>query len=50
MRATNRTLLSLQVKRAMATLGFRKVISWSYLPASAPVSGTLGEELVVPSE
>ncbi|WNG48581.1 glycosyltransferase family 1 protein [Archangium minus] len=46
-RATNRTLLSLQVKRAMATLGFRRVISWSYLPASAPVSGTLGEELVV---
>lgn len=46
-RTTNRALLKLQVKRAMAKLGFKRPISWSFLPASAPVSGTLGEELVV---
>jgi len=48
-RAANRELLRFQVKRAMKKLGFggEKVISWSFLPASAPVSGTLGEELVV---
>lgn len=46
-RATNRELLKLQVKRAMKQLGFKDVISWSFLPASAPVSGTLGEDLVV---
>ena len=47
-RAANRELLRFQVKRAMAKLGFgQRPISWSFLPASAPVSGTLGEELVV---
>lgn len=46
-RTTNRTLLRLQVKRAMKQLGFTRPISWSFLPASAPVSGTLGEELVI---
>ena len=46
-RATNRELLRLQVKRAMAKLHFKRPISWSFLPASAPVSGTLGEEFVV---
>jgi len=48
-RAANRELLRFQVKRAMAKLRFdpAKVISWSFLPASAPVSGTLGEDLVV---
>jgi len=46
-RAANRALLRFQVKRAMGLLGFRRPISWSFLPASAPVSGTLGEELVV---
>jgi len=47
-RAANRELLRFQVKRAMRKLGFgESVISWSFLPASAPVSGTLGEELVV---
>jgi glycosyltransferase involved in cell wall biosynthesis len=45
--ATNRILLALQIKRAISRLGFRRIISWSYLPASAPVSGTLGEELVI---
>lgn len=46
-RTANRRLLWLQIRRAMRKLGFRNVISWSYLPASAPVSGTLGEELVI---
>lgn len=46
-RSTNRELLRLQVKRAMKKLNFQRPISWSFLPASAPVSGTLGEEFVV---
>jgi glycosyltransferase involved in cell wall biosynthesis len=46
-RATNRELLRIQVKRAMQKLHFKRPISWSFLPASAPVSGTLGEEFVV---
>jgi glycosyltransferase involved in cell wall biosynthesis len=46
-RATNRELLRVQVKRAMQKLHFKRPISWSFLPASAPVSGTLGEEFVV---
>src|SRR4051812_7033095 len=46
-RSANRTLLRLQIKAAVAKLGMKNIISWSYLPASAPVSGTLGEELVV---
>ncbi len=46
-RIANRGLLWAQIRMAMARLGFRDVISWSYLPASAPVSGTLGESLVV---
>ncbi|HYH95237.1 spore coat polysaccharide biosynthesis glycosyltransferase ExoP [Hyalangium sp.] len=46
-RATNRELLRLQVRRAMRKLHFQRPISWSFLPASAPVSGTLGEEFVV---
>jgi glycosyltransferase involved in cell wall biosynthesis len=46
-RTANRELLKLQVKRAMAKLGFKRPISWSFLPASAPVSGTLGEEFVI---
>ncbi|NTX66686.1 glycosyltransferase [Myxococcus sp. CA051A] len=46
-RGANRELLRLQVRRAMKQLGFQRPISWSFLPASAPVSGTLGEEFVV---
>jgi glycosyltransferase involved in cell wall biosynthesis len=46
-RAANRSLLRVQIRRAMRQLEFRNPISWSFLPASAPVSGTLGEELVV---
>ncbi|XXF80886.1 glycosyltransferase [Myxococcaceae bacterium GXIMD 01537] len=46
-RAANRHLLRLQVLRAMRQLRFKRPLSWSFLPASAPVSGTLGEEFVV---
>ncbi len=46
-RNVNRELLAAQVRFAMRRLRFRRPISWSFLPASAPVSGTLGEELVV---
>lgn len=46
-RKANRQLLRLQVTRAMRKLGFKDTISWSFLPASAPVSGTLGEGTVV---
>ncbi|HZA50077.1 MAG TPA: glycosyltransferase [Myxococcaceae bacterium] len=46
-RRLNRMLLRRQIHHAARQLGFQRFISWSYLPASAPVSGTLGEELVV---
>ncbi len=46
-RAANRTLLREQIRRAMRRLGFSRPLSWSFLPASAPVSGTLGEDLVI---
>jgi len=46
-RAANGALLKAQIQRAMQHLGFEAPISWSFLPSSAPVSGTLGESLVV---
>jgi glycosyltransferase involved in cell wall biosynthesis len=46
-RATNRELLKLQVKRAMKKLKFERPVGWSFLPTSAPVSGTLGEDFLV---
>jgi hypothetical protein len=46
-RALNRRILRAQSLAAMRKLHFTRPISWSFLPASAPVSGTLGEELVV---
>ena len=46
-RTLNRHLLRAQVLRAMKRLHFKKPVSWSFLPASAPVSGTLGEDFVV---
>jgi glycosyltransferase involved in cell wall biosynthesis len=46
-RAANGALLRMQIEAAMQQLGFQDVISWSFLPSSAPVSGTLGESLVV---
>jgi len=46
-RAVNRIVFRQQVLMAMRKLGFRDPISWSFLPSSAPVSGALGEELLV---
>lgn len=46
-RTLNGKLLRAQVLRAMKRLEFRRPISWSFLPASAPVSGSLGEEFVI---
>ena len=46
-RRVNAVVLRQQILLAMRRLGFREPISWSFLPASAPVSGTLGEELVI---
>lgn len=46
-RTVNRVVLRQQILAAMRRLRFRDVISWSFLPASAPVSGTLGESMVV---
>jgi len=46
-RALNGVLLRAQLKRVMQQLHFERPISWSFLPSSAPVSGTLGEDYVV---
>ncbi|MGC3996081.1 MAG: polysaccharide deacetylase family protein [Anaeromyxobacter sp.] len=46
-RQANRTLLRLQVRRAMRRLGMRAPISWSFLPSAATVAGSLGESLVL---
>ncbi|HEX8145426.1 MAG TPA: glycosyltransferase [Pyrinomonadaceae bacterium] len=46
-RALNRQLLRLQVKRAMRHLGFERPINYVFLPSAALIAGTLGEELVV---
>lgn len=46
-RRLNRTLLRGGLARARRRLGFSNPITWTYLPTSADVVGTLGEELVV---
>lgn len=46
-RSLNRMIFRQQILAAMRKLNFKRPISWSFLPASAPVSGTLGEDLVV---
>ncbi len=46
-RRVNRVLLRAQVRAAMAWLGFGAPISWTFLPAAAPVAGALGESLVL---
>lgn len=43
----NGALLRKQVSGAMRQLAFHRPISWSFLPSSAPVSGTLGEALAI---
>src|SRR5688572_25013237 len=46
-RALNRQILRLQVKRAMKKLGFRRPINWVFNPAAAIVAGTLGEDMII---
>lgn len=46
-RKVNQVVFRRQVLHAMRKLGFRRPISWSFLPSSAPVSGHLGEDLVI---
>ncbi len=46
-RRVNSSALRTEVRNAMSRLGFEKPISWSYLPASATVSGMLDEDLVI---
>jgi glycosyltransferase involved in cell wall biosynthesis len=46
-RALNRRLLRLQVKRAMRRLGFRRPINYVFIPSAALLAGTLGEDLLI---
>src|SRR4051812_5769257 len=46
-RALNRELLRLQVRRAMRRLGFERPLNWVFNPAAAVVAGALGEEKVI---
>lgn len=46
-RALNRHLLRLQVKRAMRRLGFKRPVNWVFLPSAAVVAGALDEELLI---
>jgi glycosyltransferase involved in cell wall biosynthesis len=46
-RALNRSLLRMQIRRAMRRLGFRDVINWVFNPTASVVAGTLGEEMVI---
>lgn len=46
-RRVNRHGLRWTLQRACRTLGFRRPITWSFLPASADIAGTLDEQLVV---
>jgi glycosyltransferase involved in cell wall biosynthesis len=46
-RALNRHFLAWSVRRAYRRLGFRRPITWTFLPTSAEVAGTLGEKLIV---
>jgi glycosyltransferase involved in cell wall biosynthesis len=46
-RLFNRWFLGRQVRRALRQLRFAEPITWTFLPSSADVVGTLGERLVV---
>jgi glycosyltransferase involved in cell wall biosynthesis len=46
-RALNRHLLRIQVRRAMRELGFRRPVNWVFNPAAGVVAGSLGESEVV---
>jgi glycosyltransferase involved in cell wall biosynthesis len=43
----NQRLLAGSLRRACRKLGFQKPITWSFVPSSADVAGSLGERLVV---
>src|SRR5215467_3021408 len=46
-RYINRNALRWSIQRACRKLGFRSPITWSFVPASAEVAGSLGESAVV---
>jgi glycosyltransferase involved in cell wall biosynthesis len=46
-RRVNRQLLRWRVEQACRTLGFRQPITWTFVPSSADVAGSLGERLLV---
>lgn len=46
-RSLNRWLLRWQIRRALRRLGFADPVTWTYVPNSADVVGTLGERLIV---
>ncbi|SPF48783.1 Glycosyltransferase [Candidatus Sulfopaludibacter sp. SbA4] len=43
----NRRLLRWSLRRACRKLGFQKPITWTFVPSSADVAGSLGERLVI---
>jgi len=43
----NRRLLRWSLRRACRKLGFREPITWTFVPSSADVAGTLGERMVI---
>lgn len=43
----NRQILTWSLRRACRKLGFKKPITWSFVPSSADVAGALGERLVI---
>lgn len=46
-RSLNRWLLGWQIRRTLDRLGFSQPITWSFVPSSADVVGTLGEKSIV---
>ncbi|HZS49235.1 MAG TPA: glycosyltransferase [Bryobacterales bacterium] len=46
-RRVNRRLLRWRVEQACRTLGFQQPITWTFVPSSADVAGSLGERLLV---
>lgn len=46
-RSLNRALLAWQIRWAMRRLGFTHPITWTFVPTSADVVGSLGERIVV---
>jgi glycosyltransferase involved in cell wall biosynthesis len=46
-RWVNRRLLAWSVRRACRKLGFQKPITWTFVPSSADVAGSLGERLLI---